>query len=167
MKILLAASMLFSSAIYASTCDKIVELGYPVESSCEGVAENLDNTQIAIESAKICWGGFGSKEENGFHAVAVEMTTSEGEIIEYVWDMPTGRANRTNMNDYTYYGTWKKGVFFEDQTTIKEEGKFFKAISSRGAVINYRENEVELIETFKPFFGKKSTVIDAFIKCSK
>jgi hypothetical protein len=166
MKILGIFLVLLSTHVIASPCDAIKELGYPVADSCMGNPESIRNldAQSEISEASICWGGFGTNED-GWHAVAVQMITSEGEKIDYVWEMPTGRANRTNVNDYTYFGTWKKGIFFEDQTTVREEGKFMKPQLRQGVVVNYRDSEVEVIKTYKPFWGKMQTIYDAYISC--
>jgi hypothetical protein len=145
---------------------EIKDLGYPIQGSCDATIESIKdvNAESQIESASICFGGFGS-EEQSYQAVSVEFTTTTGQIIDYIMEMPRGRANRTNVNDYTYFGTWKKGVFFEDQTTVKEEGKFWKAFHRKGVVINYRDNEIELVETYKPAWGKLRTIVDSYISC--
>lgn len=166
MKIIGIFLALFSLNAFANPCSSIEDMGFPVKDSCTGTTENIRNLEadITITDAQICWGGFGSNEE-GWQAVAVEMKTSTGEQIDFVWEMPVGRANRTNVNDYTYFGTWRKGIFFEDQTTFKEEGKFMKSTLSQGVVVNYRDGEVEVIKTSKPFFGKVKTIYDAYVSC--
>lgn len=149
-----------------NTCKEIENLGYPVEGYCEASENQIKNvnSENPVIEASVCFGGFGDTEQS-YQAVAVQYKLDNGESINYTMEMPRGRANRKSVNDYTYYGTWKKGVFFEDQTTLKEDGKFWKAFSRKGVVINYLDNEIELVETYKPAWGKLRILIDSYLTC--
>lgn len=166
MKLLVISLLILSTKSFAGVCDQILDLGFPVMGSCSATSVKISNinSQKKIVEANVCWGSYGSSED-GENAVAVEMLTEQGEFIEYAWEMPTGRQNRKNVNDYTYYGTWKKGVFFEDQTTIKDDTTFFKPFLRQGVVINYKQNQIELVKTYKKFFGRTQVIFDAYLDC--
>lgn len=168
MRVVVLILAFLSANAYANTCDKITELGYPKTGSCSADTDNVSNTdaEIQIVSANVCWGSFGSEGDSS-NAVAVELNTSDNETIEYIWEMPSGRANRSSVNSYTYFGRWRNGVFFEDQSTFKEEGIFLKSFLSQGVVINYKAKEVHIVKTTKRFFGKQKTVIDALLACGQ
>ena len=166
MKILIIFLFLFISNSYSSECEPIEELGFPIVGKCRASGDSIRNidSKYQIVEASVCWGSIGN-ENDGDHAVAVSMTTMKGEIIEYTWDMPAGRNNRTSVNDYTYFGRWKKGTFYEDQTTVNSDDTFFKPFLRQGVVINYRDKEIELVKTYKKFWGQQQILIDAFLDC--
>ena len=157
---------LLNQISFASTCTQIEELGYPVTGTCNVSAGEILNLEAEkkIIKGSVCWGNYGSVED-GQNAVSFSFETDEGETLSYVWEMPSGRANRTNLNDYTYFGKWKRGIFFEDQTTIDDDTTFFKPILSQGVVIDYKKKEVEIIKTYKKFWGKAKVIYDAYLKC--
>lgn len=166
MKNLILLIGLFSTTAFSSTCNDILDLGFPIVGQCSVKADKIKNidSEIIIAEASVCWGSYGA-DNDGENAVSVEMKAVGGEVIKYLWTMPTGRANRNSVNDYTYFGKWKKGIFYEDQTTIKDDNTFFKPFLRQGVVINYREKQVELVKTYKKFWGKQQKLIDAYLEC--
>lgn len=166
MKFIILLLIIPFSTTLAGSCDEILDLGFPIVGKCNVTSDKILNvkSQIKIKKAEVCWGSYGTKDD-GENAVSVEMKSEQGETIKYTWTMPTGRANRKSINDYTYFGKWKKGVFYEDQTTVRDDKSFFKPILRQGVVINYPEKQIEIVKTYKKFFGRMNTIIDAYLDC--